>query len=93
MPFVDTQRYDMFDYMHPAIPEGGQRPEIKLVAEPASPAKAGCLSGPAGLGGITSLVIIPAYMLRLRLIVRSTDFVITVHCALRTAYRIEKKDP
>ena len=69
MPFVDTQRYDMFDYMHPAIPEGGQRPEIGLVAEPASPAEAGagCLSGPASLGGkvygITSLVIIPPYNL------------------------------
>ena len=46
---------------------------LGLVAEPASPAKAGparpaeaeagCLSGPAGLGGITSLVIIrpPAF--------------------------------
>ena len=32
---------------------------LGLVAEPASLAKAGCLSGPAGLGGITSLVIIP----------------------------------
>ena len=42
---------------------------LGLVAEPASPAKAGagCLSGPAGLGGkiygITSPVIIPAYNL------------------------------
>ena len=42
---------------------------IRLVAEPARPAEveAGCLSGPAGLGGkiygITSLVIIPAYNL------------------------------
>ena len=43
---------------------------LGLVAEPASPAnagpaEAGCLSGPAGLGGkiygITSLVIITAY--------------------------------
>ena len=35
MPFVDTQRYEMFDYMHPAIPEGGQRPEIphKLITK------------------------------------------------------------
>ena len=34
MPFVDTQRYEMFDYMHPGIPEGGQRSEIphKLIA-------------------------------------------------------------
>ena len=41
---------------------------LGLVAEPARPAEAeaGCLSGPAGLGGITSLLIIPAYMLRLR---------------------------
>ena len=35
--------------------------KLGLVAEPASPAKAGCLSGPAGLGGkihgITSLRI------------------------------------
>ena len=42
---------------------------LGLVAEPARPAEAeaGCLSGPAGLGGkiygITSLVIIPAYNL------------------------------
>ena len=28
MPFIDTQRYELFDYMHPEIPEGGQRPEI-----------------------------------------------------------------
>ena len=37
------------------------------MAEPDRPAEAeaGCLTGPAGLGGITSLVIIPAYMLRL----------------------------
>ena len=35
MPFVNTQRYEMFDYMHPAIPEGGQRPEIphKLITK------------------------------------------------------------
>ena len=35
MPFVDTQRYEMFDYMHPEIPEGGQRPEIphKLITK------------------------------------------------------------
>ena len=35
--------------------------DLGLVAEPARPAEAeaGCLSGPAGLGGITSLVIIP----------------------------------
>ena len=34
---------------------------VGLVAEPARPAEAeaGCLSGPAGLGCITSLVIIP----------------------------------
>ena len=40
---------------------------VGLVTEPASPAKAGRQSGPAGLGGkiygITSLVIIPAYNL------------------------------
>ena len=37
------------------------------MAEPDRPAEAGagCLTGTAGLGGITSLVIIPAYMLRL----------------------------
>ena len=50
---------------------GYRNAEVKflgLVAEPARPAEAeaGCLSGPAGLGGITSLIIIPAYMLRLR---------------------------
>ena len=35
MPFIDTQRYELFDYMHPEIPEGGQRPEIphKLITK------------------------------------------------------------
>ena len=35
MPFVDTQRYEMLDHMHPNIPDGGQRPEIlyKAIAE------------------------------------------------------------
>ena len=52
---------------------GYRNAEVKflgLVAETARPAEAeaeaGCLSGPAGLGGITSLIIIPEYMLRLR---------------------------
>ena len=35
MPFVDTQRYEIFDYMPPEIPEGGQRLEIpyKLITK------------------------------------------------------------
>ena len=35
MPFVDTQRYEMLDHMHPNIADGGQRPEIlyKAIAE------------------------------------------------------------
>ena len=28
MPIVDTQRYEMFNHMHPYILESGQRPEI-----------------------------------------------------------------
>ena len=50
---------NFFDFSHRHQPV--EKLFLGLVAEPASPAKAGCLSGPAGLGGkihgITSLRI------------------------------------